>query len=86
MRLNLGTTKRMLAAALTHAYQRGAQVVGAYPVLEDSLSYRFIGFVPMFEKAGFLETGREGSAQRVSIIAVFMAARWVRLSGLRPDR
>jgi GNAT superfamily N-acetyltransferase len=61
----MGITKRMLAAALTHAYRRGAQVVEAYPVLKDSPSYRFMGFVPMFEEAGFKEIGREGSRRHV---------------------
>lgn len=60
-----GLTKRMLAAALKHARQRGARVVEAYPVDEDSPSYRFMGFVPMFEEAGFHEIGREGSRRHV---------------------
>lgn len=60
-----GITKRMLAAALAHARQRGAKVVEAYPVDKDSPSYRFMGFVPLFEEAGFQEIGREGSRRHV---------------------
>ena len=37
----------------------------AYPVDEDSPSYRFMGFVPMFEEAGFREIGREGMRRHV---------------------
>lgn len=60
-----GLTRRMLAAALKHARRHGAKVVEAYPVDEDSPSYRFMGFVPMFEEAGFQEIGREGSRRHV---------------------
>jgi GNAT superfamily N-acetyltransferase len=60
-----GITKRMLAAALKHARRRGASVVEAYPVDEDSPSYRFMGFLPMFVEAGFHEIGREGSRRHV---------------------
>ena len=60
-----GITKRMLAAALKYARQNGAKVVEAYPVDEASPSYRFMGFVPMFEEAGFREIGREGMRRHV---------------------
>jgi hypothetical protein len=55
----------MLAAALEHARRQGAGLVEAYPVDEDSPSYRFMGFVPLFEGAGFREVGREGSRRHV---------------------
>ena len=48
-----GIMKRMIAAAVSHARKRGAKVVEAYPVDADSPSYRFMGFVPVFEEAGF---------------------------------
>jgi GNAT superfamily N-acetyltransferase len=60
-----GLTKRMLAAALKHAREHGATVLEAYPVDADSPSYRFMGFVPMFQEAGFHEIGREGSRRHV---------------------
>ena len=55
----------MLAAAIKHARTHGAKVVEAYPVDEDSPSYRFMGLVNMFEEAGFREVGREGSRRHV---------------------
>lgn len=58
-------TKQLLAAALRHARKHGAKVVEAYPVEADSPSYRFMGFVPMFEEAGFREIGREGTRRHV---------------------
>lgn len=60
-----GFTKQMLAAALKHAHEHGAKLVEAYPVDEDSPSYRFMGFVPMFQGAGFYEIGREGARRHV---------------------
>ena len=60
-----GVTKRMLAAAIKHARTHGAKVVEAYPVDEDSPSYRFMGLVNMFEEAGFRKVGREGSRRHV---------------------
>ena len=61
----LGVTRRMLAAAVEHARARGATAVEAYPVDRDSPSYRFMGFVSMFEAAGFEETGRAGTRRHV---------------------
>lgn len=60
-----GILKRMLAAAIAHARKRGAKVIEATPVDTDSPSYRFMGFVPMFDAAGFTETGREGTRRHV---------------------
>ncbi|MFC3552458.1 GNAT family N-acetyltransferase [Lysobacter cavernae] len=60
-----GVTRQLLAAALRLARRHGARVVEAYPVDADSPSYRFMGFVPLFEAAGFRETGREGTRRHV---------------------
>jgi GNAT superfamily N-acetyltransferase len=60
-----GVTKRLLAAALSQARKHGAKIVEAYPVEPESPSYRFMGFVPMFEEAGFREIGREGTRRHV---------------------
>jgi len=60
-----GLTRQMLQAAIAHARKRGAKVVEAYPVDADSPSYRFMGFVPLFEGAGFEEVGREGTRRHV---------------------
>jgi GNAT superfamily N-acetyltransferase len=60
-----GVAPALLAAAVDHARSRGATVVEAYPVDPDSPSYRFGGFVSMFEAAGFTEAGRAGSRRHV---------------------
>ena len=60
-----GITQRIIAAAVDFARSRGASVVEAYPVDPDSPSYRFMGFVPAFEAAGFQEVGRVGSRRHV---------------------
>jgi GNAT superfamily N-acetyltransferase len=60
-----GISQRMIAAAVRHAKLKGAKVVEAYPVDSDSPSYRFMGFVPTFEAAGFCEVGRSGSRRHV---------------------
>ena len=50
----------IIQAAVSHARAQGASIVEAYPVDTDSHSYRFMGFVPVFQRAGFQEIGREG--------------------------
>jgi len=60
-----GIGRRMLAAAVQHAFANGAQVVRGYPVDPDSPSYKFVGFVSMFAKVGFEECGRAGSRRHV---------------------
>jgi GNAT superfamily N-acetyltransferase len=60
-----GLGRQLLAAALKTARKHGARVVEAYPVDPDSPSYRFMGFVETFEKAGFTETGRVGKRRHV---------------------
>ena len=62
---SLGLAKQLLAAAERHARRHGARVLEAYPVDEDSPSYRFMGFLPMFEQAGFRAVGREGTRRHV---------------------
>lgn len=60
-----GTMGALLDAARAHAKSNGATVLEGYPVDEDSPSYRFGGFVPTFEAAGFEEIGRAGSRRHV---------------------
>lgn len=60
-----GLVYRLIAAAVDHARDAGATVVEAYPVPPDAPSYRFMGFVPAFEKAGFTEIGPAGIRRRV---------------------
>ena len=58
-------SQRIIAAAVEFARSRGASIVEAYPVDPSSPSYRFMGFVSMFEAAGFREVGRAGSRRHV---------------------
>ena len=60
-----GVSQRIIAGAVEFARSRGASVVEAYPVDPSSPSYRFMGFVQMFEAAGFQEVGRAGSRRHV---------------------
>ena len=61
----VGLGRQTLEAAVAHARGEGAKVVEAYPVDPDSPSYRFMGFVEAFAKAGFKEVGRAGSRRHV---------------------
>jgi len=60
-----GLTEAMLEAAVAYARKRGAKVVEGYPVAESSPSYRFMGFLPLFRKAGFTKVGSAGSRRSV---------------------
>jgi GNAT superfamily N-acetyltransferase len=55
----------MLKAAIAYAKKRGATTLEAYPVDPDSPSYRFMGFVPAFERLGFTPVGLAGSRRHV---------------------
>ncbi len=60
-----GMTARLIQAAAEHARQHGATVLEAYPVAPDSPSYRFMGLIDTFRKAGFQEVGRAGKRRHV---------------------
>ncbi len=60
-----GIQRKLLDAAIREARARGAKALEAYPVEPDSPSYRFGGFVSLFERAGFREVGRLGSRRHV---------------------
>jgi GNAT superfamily N-acetyltransferase len=60
-----GAMARLIAAAVKHARRRGATVVEAYPVDPESPSYRFMGFIPTFKAAGFVEVGSAGTRRSV---------------------
>jgi GNAT superfamily N-acetyltransferase len=60
-----GVMIQLLAEAVRVARKNGAKVVEAYPVDPDSPSYRFMGFVKNFKKAGFVETGMAGTRRHV---------------------
>jgi GNAT superfamily N-acetyltransferase len=60
-----GIMNQLLGQAIKTARKHGAKVVEAYPVDLDSPSYRFMGFVDVFKKDGFIETGRAGKRRHV---------------------
>ena len=60
-----GVLAQLIQASVEHARQRVARVVEAYPVDPDSPSYRFMGFKPSLEAAGFRQVGRAGSRRYV---------------------
>jgi len=60
-----GLTPSMLEAAIKYARKRGAKIVEGYPVASTSPSYRFMGFLPLFRKAGFKAAGKAGSRRHV---------------------
>ena len=60
-----GVLPRLLDAAIERARDRGAHVLEAYPVDPDSPSYQYMGRVPTFEAAGFVEQGMAGTRRHV---------------------
>jgi hypothetical protein len=58
-------TDQLLRAAIAHAGRRGAKIVEAYPVDPESPSYRFMGFVSVFERAGFKKVADAGIRRHV---------------------
>ena len=60
-----GLMDQLLRSAIEHAARNGATIIEAYPVDADSPSYRFMGFIETFNKAGFQEVGRAGQRRHV---------------------
>jgi GNAT superfamily N-acetyltransferase len=60
----------LIEAARDYARKRGGTVLEAYPVDPDSPSYRFMGFVPAFERLGFTAVGTAGSRRHVMRLAL----------------
>jgi GNAT superfamily N-acetyltransferase len=69
---------RLLQAAVEYAFSQGAEVVEGYPVerykdeegnWQPIASYRFMGSVSTFEKAGFRQVGVSGSRRIMRILA-----------------
>lgn len=60
----------LIKAATAYAKKRGGTVLEAYPVDPKSPSYRFMGFVPAFERLGFKEIGKAGSRRHVMRLAL----------------
>jgi GNAT superfamily N-acetyltransferase len=60
-----GLTDFLLQMALKYAKKNGAKYVEAYPVETTSPSYRFMGFINTFEKAGFKFIKKAGTRRHV---------------------
>jgi GNAT superfamily N-acetyltransferase len=60
-----GLSSQLLEEAVKAAKASGAKFIEAYPVDPDSPSYRFMGFVSLFERCGFEPTGKAGSRRHV---------------------
>jgi len=60
-----GITSLLIDAAVAHARSKGASVVEAYPVDPESPSYRFMGYRPTFEAAGFTYVGEAGTRRHI---------------------
>ncbi|MEO6394458.1 MAG: GNAT family N-acetyltransferase [Devosia sp.] len=65
-----GLSQELIEAAAAYAKKRGATVLEAYPVSPDSPSYRFMGFVPAFQRLGFKAAGTAGSRRHVMRLAL----------------
>lgn len=60
-----GMFQKMIRAAEEHAARNGATLLEGYPVDPDAPSYRFGGFVPAFEQAGYEPVGRKGTRRHI---------------------
>jgi len=60
-----GLARRLVGEAAAYARESGAEHLEAYAVERDSPSYRHMGFVDMFEKAGFAFVKNAGTRKRV---------------------
>ncbi len=60
-----GVTGQLLQAAIEHARRRGAKIVEAYPVDPDSPSYRFMGYIRVFERTGFKKAAGAGTRRHI---------------------
>jgi len=69
-----GVANKLIESAVCYAKENGAQYVEAYPVEEDSPSYRFMGFTRQFEKHGFQYTTKEGKRRNVMILELGLHA------------
>jgi GNAT superfamily N-acetyltransferase len=65
-----GLSALLIEAAAKHAKKHKATILEAYPVDPDSPSYRHMGFVPAFKRAGFEADGREGTRRHVMHLAL----------------
>ncbi len=69
-----GLMSELIKAAITQAKSHGAKVLEAYPVAPDAPSYRFMGFVPVFEALGFKQMAEAGYRRKVMRLELKPAA------------
>ena len=74
VRRGQGMAQWLIEAAVSHAAAQGATAVEAYPVDDDGPSYRFMGFVSAFERAGFTALGRAGTRRHVMRLTIIETA------------
>ncbi len=60
-----GISTLLINAAIDHARACGANIVEAYPVDQNSPSYRFSGFVELYETQGFKKVGTIGTRRNI---------------------
>ena len=60
-----GLVKQLVCEAVEYARKHGATVVEAYPVLPESPSWRYMGFVESFASLGFEHVGMSGKRRHV---------------------
>lgn len=60
-----GLTEFLVENAKKYTRKNGAKYIEAYPVETDSPSYRFMGFIKTFEKAGFNFVKKAGTRRHV---------------------
>jgi GNAT superfamily N-acetyltransferase len=62
-----GMVEMLINSAKVYARRNGAKYLEAYPVDPDSPSYRFMGYISSFEKAGFTFIKKAGLRRNVMI-------------------
>jgi GNAT superfamily N-acetyltransferase len=65
-----GLTAILIEEAKKYAKENGAEYVEAYPVRQDSPSYRFMGYTERFEKFGFKFVKMAGTRRHVMIYKI----------------
>ena len=61
----MGFTRKLINEAKKYARENGARYLEAYPVSPESPSYRFMGFVQVFEELGFRYIKMAGTKRHV---------------------
>ena len=63
-----GLTSKLLERAVEYARAGGARYVEAYPIRPGTTSYRFMGYMPTFERAGFKFIKPAGTRRNVMLL------------------